>query len=254
MILAGSGTDCEISRPIEADAWMHVCGLLQCPVRNGGGATHRPAEESKRRKTAFPCMPRERFPSASTVRADLRERPSAQRFPGGLLTRKRTEVQLLPRPPYLPSAGICWLGGPTGKRDWWKSRVQRRESTYQEEAWMLDSPEDVCVGQTRSEYPATSVPFSNCLTKGVLSSVRLPSMKEPPGRPTAVPDVVQNHRAATWQATRRSVGRRSGPGGPPAGPGRGRRRRQWRGRRGCRRPSSGRGRPPTSRGRRRRQW
>jgi hypothetical protein len=39
--------------------------------------------------------------SAATVERDLGERPSAQRFPGGLLTRKRTEVQLLPRPPHL---------------------------------------------------------------------------------------------------------------------------------------------------------
>jgi hypothetical protein len=33
-----------------------------------------------------------------TVGGDLGELRSAQRFPGGLLTRKRTEVQLLPRP------------------------------------------------------------------------------------------------------------------------------------------------------------
>jgi hypothetical protein len=27
---------------------------------------------------------------------------------------------------------------------------------------MLDSPEGVCAGQSWSEYPATSVPFSKC--------------------------------------------------------------------------------------------
>jgi zinc transporter ZupT len=34
-------------------------------------------------------------------------------------------------------------------------------NTYQEESWMLDSPEGVCPGQARLEYPATSVLFSN---------------------------------------------------------------------------------------------
>jgi hypothetical protein len=32
----------------------------------------------------------------------------------------------------------------------------------QGESWMLDSPEGVCAGQARFEYPATSVLFSNC--------------------------------------------------------------------------------------------
>jgi hypothetical protein len=36
-----------------------------------------------------------------------------------------------------------------------------RESTYQGESRMLDSPDGVCAGQARFEYPATSVPFSN---------------------------------------------------------------------------------------------
>jgi hypothetical protein len=35
-----------------------------------------------------------------------------------------------------------------------------KESVYQGESWMLDSPDDVCAGQTRFEYPA-SVLFSN---------------------------------------------------------------------------------------------
>jgi hypothetical protein len=33
---------------------------------------------------------------------------------------------------------------------------------------VLDSPEGVCPGQARLEYPATSVLLSNCLTGGVL--------------------------------------------------------------------------------------
>ena len=33
---------------------------------------------------------------------------------------------------------------------------------------MLDSPEGVCAGQTRFEYPATFVLFSNLLTSCVL--------------------------------------------------------------------------------------
>jgi hypothetical protein len=37
----------------------------------------------------------------------------------------------------------------------------REESTYQGESRMLDSPGTVCPGQAGSEYPATSVPFSN---------------------------------------------------------------------------------------------
>jgi hypothetical protein len=32
---------------------------------------------------------------------------------------------------------------------------------YQGESRVLDSPEGVCAGEARSEYPATSVPFSN---------------------------------------------------------------------------------------------
>jgi hypothetical protein len=42
---------------------------------------------------------REHLTSAPTVERDLRKRPSAQRFPGGLLTRKRSQVQTLSRPP-----------------------------------------------------------------------------------------------------------------------------------------------------------
>src|SRR5215217_9272113 len=34
--------------------------------------------------------------------------------------------------------------------------------SYQGESWMLDSPEGVCPGQARFEYPATSVLFSIC--------------------------------------------------------------------------------------------
>jgi hypothetical protein len=44
--------------------------------------------------------PTEHLTSALTVERDLGKRASAQRFPGGLLTRKGPEVQLLPRPPY----------------------------------------------------------------------------------------------------------------------------------------------------------
>src|SRR6266545_7150450 len=44
---------------------------------------------------------REHLTSASTVERDLQQRRLAQRFPNGLLTRKRTEVQLLPRPRYV---------------------------------------------------------------------------------------------------------------------------------------------------------
>jgi hypothetical protein len=36
---------------------------------------------------------------------------------------------------------------------------------------MLDSPEDVCPGQVGSEYPATSVPFSNCQSSGLYGPV-----------------------------------------------------------------------------------
>jgi hypothetical protein len=39
--------------------------------------------------------------------------------------------------------------------------TEREESTYQGETWMLDSPEGVCAVQAGSEYPATSVLFSN---------------------------------------------------------------------------------------------
>jgi hypothetical protein len=35
-------------------------------------------------------------------------------------------------------------------------------ASYQGESRLLDSPEDVCPGQARFEYPATSVPFSTC--------------------------------------------------------------------------------------------
>jgi hypothetical protein len=72
-----------------------------------GAARRRDAMAIERRqevvKRAFNWTPRERFPSASTVRRDLRERRRAQRFPGFLLTRKRSQVQTLSRPPYKPA-------------------------------------------------------------------------------------------------------------------------------------------------------
>jgi hypothetical protein len=54
-----------------------------------------------------PCPRGEHSTSTPTVERDLRERRVAQRFPGGLLTRKRTEVQLLPRPPHCVDQGFC---------------------------------------------------------------------------------------------------------------------------------------------------
>jgi hypothetical protein len=42
-----------------------------------------------------------------------------------------------------------------------KSRIRSRLASYQGESRILDSPEGVCAGQTRVEYPSTSVPFSN---------------------------------------------------------------------------------------------
>jgi hypothetical protein len=50
-------------------------------------------------RSAFNWTSRERFPFASTVGGDLGERLLAQRFPGGLLTRKGSQVQTLSRPP-----------------------------------------------------------------------------------------------------------------------------------------------------------
>jgi hypothetical protein len=44
----------------------------------------------------------EHFTSALTVEHDLGKRLYAQRFPGGLLTRKRSQVQTLSRPPHRP--------------------------------------------------------------------------------------------------------------------------------------------------------
>jgi hypothetical protein len=48
------------------------------------------------------------------------------------------------------------LGSPISARP-----KSERVSAYQGESRLLDSPEDVCPGQARFEYPATSVPFSN---------------------------------------------------------------------------------------------
>jgi hypothetical protein len=36
---------------------------------------------------------------------------------------------------------------------------------------MMDSPEGVCAGQAGFEYPATSVPFSNCQSSVLYGSV-----------------------------------------------------------------------------------
>jgi hypothetical protein len=44
---------------------------------------------------------------------------------------------------------------------------------YQGETWMLDSPVGVCAGQARSEYPATSVPFSNSTSRDARSDYQL---------------------------------------------------------------------------------
>jgi hypothetical protein len=57
---------------------------------------------------------------APTVERELGKRPSAQRFPGGLLTRKRSQVQTLSRPPLFsqvtapsgPSRARSLLAGP----------------------------------------------------------------------------------------------------------------------------------------------
>jgi hypothetical protein len=43
---------------------------------------------------------------------------------------------------------------------------------YQGESRLLDSPEDVCPGQARFEYPATSVPFSNFYSDAVGEQLR----------------------------------------------------------------------------------
>jgi hypothetical protein len=51
------------------------------------------------------------------------------------------------QPLYVPLSWVCL-----------RSSVAQR--CYQGESWMLDSPEGVCPGQARFEYPATSVLFS----------------------------------------------------------------------------------------------
>jgi hypothetical protein len=78
-----------------------------------------------------------------------------------------------------PVDGICGRGRPSG-----------RDSTYQGESRMLDSPDSVCARQAGSEYPATSVPFSNCLTQGVLFGEK-PSPSAASRPPGADPDVDQ---------------------------------------------------------------
>jgi hypothetical protein len=71
---------------------------------------------------------------------------------------------------------------------------------------MLDSPERVCAGQTRFEYPATSVLFS--ISRWKVASP--PSLHGLRGTAGAV------HRNTVW-ASQRAVARRGGPGGPAAG-------------------------------------
>jgi hypothetical protein len=51
-------------------------------------------------RRALNWTPSEHLTSARTVERDLGKRLSAQRFPGGLLTRKRSQVQTLSRPPH----------------------------------------------------------------------------------------------------------------------------------------------------------
>src|SRR6266487_3922852 len=61
---------------------MQVNALIQWLVSAGGGATRAAAAASKCRKRAFNWTSRERFPSASTVGADLGEQHVAQRSRG----------------------------------------------------------------------------------------------------------------------------------------------------------------------------
>jgi hypothetical protein len=85
--------------------------------------------------------PSEHLTSVPTVERDLGKRPSAQRFPGGLLTRKRSQVQTLSRPPHIAAAQRPTLTPPRRRpapqprdfpatsqqlRDWWPDRPPRR--------------------------------------------------------------------------------------------------------------------------------
>jgi hypothetical protein len=79
------------------------CWRLHRPIGCIAAARGRDVTVTERRQAvgrrAFPWTSSERFPFGSTVGGDLGERRVAQRFPGGLLTRKRSQVQTLSRPP-----------------------------------------------------------------------------------------------------------------------------------------------------------
>jgi hypothetical protein len=51
---------------------------------------------------------------------------------------------------------LTWLAPANGMT----TSADLTESYYQGETWVLDSPEGVCGGQARFEYPATFVLFS----------------------------------------------------------------------------------------------
>lgn len=74
---------------------------------------------------------RERFLCAPTVGGDVGKRPSVQR-PGGLLKRKRTEAQLLPRPPHPLSPGLLRTYSYLSARDRCPWRVRRCETGRQD--------------------------------------------------------------------------------------------------------------------------
>jgi hypothetical protein len=87
---------------------------------------------------------------------------------GGRVLNPATDVGVagvVPRA--LPRSAHCRQGaGPrpsapkTRDRRLLEQRHRATQGCYQGESWMLDSPEGVCPGQARFEYPATSVLFS----------------------------------------------------------------------------------------------
>jgi hypothetical protein len=76
---------------------------------------------------------------------------------------------------------------------------------------MLDSPEGVCAGQTGSEYPATSVPFSRFLAD--IGFALIKSMRSRPVvcRAGCLALATGAPAAARWRLER--------PSGPAPGPG-----------------------------------
>jgi hypothetical protein len=85
--------------------------------------------------------------------------PTRGRWPGRRQAARRTR----PAAPQLAGLALGRAKSPPWQLTNACSKVHSSvglEEGYQGESWMLDSPEGVCAGQARPEYPATSVAFS----------------------------------------------------------------------------------------------